>query len=191
MGGSMNLYVSDLDVNNSDIEAFTVSLAPTLTRFKSERKASGFNVSAGYSTSTTGTSGNISEYSRWEFGAGLFWQRYLLLGKGFYLFGEYGFNASYVTGWQNYNTFPVNTSDFKRYGAAAYLTPGFGYKLSNRLLLGLQFSHIGLIHFTHERSEDENGGVRTTNRRNNFGLSSSVNTNSLGNLGINFAWKLK
>lgn len=190
LGGVVAIHVSENEYSTSGNKSFSATLAPSFTRFKSERRASGFKLAAGYYKSKFGIPGNPSEISGWNFGAGLLWQRYLLLGKGFYLVGEYGFNGTYGTR----NTSQTNTSfssDSESYGVNFYLTPGFGYKISNRLLMGLSFSNVALIHYTHEKNTDNNGGIISKTSNNNYGFSSSVNTYALSNLGLNFAWKLK
>jgi hypothetical protein len=188
--GSFSAIVSDNETNSERIKSYGISFAPAIVKFKSEKKASGFKLLAGFHHGKNTSGVATSKSDMFEVGGGLFWQNYVLLNKGFYLVLEHGVNGRFgrTEGSSNPGDYSYNNTS---YGAAVYLSPGLGYKLSERLIIGLNFSHLASAGYSFHRSVQTNGGVTYKSSNGSFSVASSVNNTSVGNLGITFGWKLK
>lgn len=193
LGGSFQFKITDQDVSdNSSTDDLSIFISPSFTKFKSDRRATGFRLITGYQYNKNNNGGVHSEFSGWHLGAGIFAQRYLLLGKGFFLAGEYGANLATFMGQTEFTIpTPPITIDVDTYTLSLYFTPHLGYKLSERLLIGLNFSNIAAIDVVHHRYKNQSSTGTSRFKNTSMNLSSSLNNTSLGNLAINFAWKLR
>jgi len=194
LGGSATIYYNHEEFTPNDKrKSIGFNLAPSFMKFRSEKFALGFKVSGNYdNTRNENTGGSISGNS-YGFGGGIFGLHVLPIGKGFFLSAETGINAGYA--WGKTDNRPVTNVLHKgsEINFAAYVIPAFGYKLSNRLIVGLNFSNLLRIGFSNSQSEITNfsSGTTHTTSRGGINIASNFNNTSVGNLGITFGWKLK
>lgn len=185
LSGSVSFNLNKTETSTGiDQKQLFIGFSPSFTKFKTTKKAAGFRLFASYGRSTFVNQFNTSEIHQQGIGLGVFSQNYLLLGKGFYLLAEKGIKLNYLLS----KTLPDNRST--EYSATLYVTPGIGYKLSNRLLINLEFNDLINVSFTHQKNVNNNSSTPVVSHGNYFSFFSGLNNGSLGNLGINFGWKL-
>lgn len=163
------------------------SFSPAFIKFRSEKKAVGFALSFAHIRQETDAviPQNTKRYTA---GAEVFIQNILPLGKGFYVYAQPGVAASY--GWgTSVSSGTTWENKWKSYGVAAYLTPGIGYKFSNRLLAAISFNNAVLASYSHISEEDAISN--NTSKGNSFSLSSGLFNSQIGNLGFSLAYKLR
>ncbi|WP_153799370.1 hypothetical protein [Foetidibacter luteolus] len=188
LGGSFSLNASkneQLPYVNSD---FGINVSPSFAKFKTANTAVGFKILGQYSNAKTETPNSGYQKNRyWSAGAGVFGQRYFFIGSQFFVMGEAGFNASYNKGKVTYgeSTY-TNSSGFS---GGFYLAPGFGIKLSKKFLLDLTLNNLAVITYHHSINKSVVAGADGGKSKvNNFSVSSNLNGNTLGNLGLGFRW---
>jgi hypothetical protein len=176
---------------SSTNKQFNIGIAPTFTKFKSDKKASGFKLFAGYGESKNSSGSNTQSTDQLNLGAGIFSQNYFPLGHNFYFFIEKGLMADYTWSKTKESAFAANKITSTGYSASLYLKPGFGYKVTDRLIINLNFMNFATLSYGHSNNETSFGGITSTTKSNSFGLSSGLSNASLGDLGITFGWRLK
>jgi hypothetical protein len=169
-----------------------ISFSPSILKFKSDRKATGFRLLSNYSEHKEISSSNLNKTDQLTAGAGVFCQRIFPLGKGFYFFTEKGVTASILWSKNTQSAFANTSSKTTGFTGSVYITPGFGYKLTDRLLMNLNLNNLLSLNYTHQKNEATvSGSTTTTGKSSSLNLSSSLNNNVLSNVGITFGWKLK
>jgi len=188
--GGFSLNNSKSESPSSTQKQFGIGFSPAFIQFKSDKKAAGFRIQANYGRNRNTSGTNYQNQDIYGVGAGVFSQNYFRLGKGFYFFIEKGIGVNYANSKTTQSAFAVNTIKSNAYSGNIYLKPGVGYKLTNRLLVNLDFSNILSLSYTHQKNETTTGTVTTSDKSNGVNFSSSLNNTSLGNLGITFGWRL-
>jgi hypothetical protein len=178
-------------INTTKTKTYGLTLAPAISKFKTPNKANGFKILLGFQHSKSDDAFNVSTGDQYSVSAGMFSQRYFTIGKNFYLMLEKGIDAGYTYLRSRSPSAPNYKSDRHGYGIGVYLTPGMGYKLTDRLIIGLNFSNLARLGYSFYKYEVANLVGTTTSESSQFNFSSSVNNTSVGNLGITFGWKLK
>ncbi len=177
--------------SSPDIKSFGFEFSPAFIKFNTDKKATGFRFISGYSKSNTTFGITLQEAKQYTIGAGIFAHQYYSLGNNFYFLLEPGASFTYGSG-KNVTTSvsTVTTTENKIYGVRAYLTPGIGYKLTDRFFMNLNFNNILALSYIHQDSKTTVMNNTTTSKSNSFGFQSSLNNTSVGNLGITFGWRL-
>ncbi len=191
LSGSFSTGWSKNNPSNNEQKQFNIAFSPAFTKFKTDKRASGFRLLTMYGESKSISGSNIQKTNQYGLGAGVFGQNYFSLGKGFYFFAEKGIRASYSHSKVSQSAFASNVIVTQGYSASIYLKPGVGYKLTDRLLLNLEFGDILKLGYGHSKTENTTGATKTVDKNTSINLGSSLNNMSLGDLGITFAWKLK
>jgi hypothetical protein len=171
------------------LHSFSIGLSPSIMKFKSPKKTVGFRIAAKYDESTTSLPTQTTDQVM--VGAGVFAQHILPLGKGFYLYAERGLDLSYT--WANTRE-PSSTAieyAVKYYSGSLSVTPGVGYKLTDRLIINLNFRNVLNLNYSYYHQQMKSSGSASTTNGHNFNLNSSLNNTTLGDLAITFGWKLK
>lgn len=170
---------------------FNIGFSPSFTKFKTDKKASGFKLFAGYGENKNISGSNTQSTDQVNLGAGIFSQNYFSLGNNFYFFLEKGISTGYSWSKTKESAFATNKVISTGYSATLYLKPGVGYKLTDRLIVNLNFMDFAALTYGHSNTETTTGTTTTTMKNNSFGLSSGLSNVSLGDLGITFGWRLK
>jgi len=191
LSGSFSAGWAKNNPSNNEQKQFNIAFSPAFTKFKTDKKASGFRLLTMYGENKSTSGSNTQKTNQYGLGASIFSQNYFSLGKGFYFFAEKGIRASYSNAKTTQSAFASNKIVTEGYSASIYLKPGVGYKLTDRLLLNLEFGDILNLGYGHTKTENTTGAVKTVDKNTSVNLASSLNNLSLGDLGITFAWKLK
>ena len=188
LSGAIAGHLADLDLNDNDgVESYSIHFSPAIHTFRSDKKAFGIKALLGYQYGKSSTPTAVTKHRQGTIGAGLFWQNYINLNKGFYLVMEKGFNGAFISGSDDVISGPVSDADITAYNINLYLTPGIGYKLTNRLIVGLNLNNILAIGYTHS----VNKTATSKSKSDALSVFSGLNNTNLGSVGINFGWKLK
>ena len=198
LGGTASIYYTNEETspNNSptnERRSIGFNLAPSFMKFKTEKFALGFKVSGIYdNTKTKNLAGTVTGNS-YGFGAGIFGFHVIPIGKGFFLAAETGVGGDYVQGKTDYR--PVSDTRFEgsEFNIAAYVTPSFSYKITNKLIVGVNFANLLRIGYSNHKEETTHFTTNTitTIKRSGFNIASNFNNTSVGQLGITFGLKLK
>jgi hypothetical protein len=191
LSGSFSAGWAKNTPSNNEQKQFNLAFSPAFTKFKTDKKATGFRILTMYGESKSTNGVNTQKLNQYGLGAGVFSQNYFPLGKGFYFFAEKGIEATYANAKVTQSSLPSNEVLTQGYSASIYLKPGIGYKLTNRLLLNLEFANILNLTYGHSKTENTVGATKTVDKNTSLNFGSSLNNISLGDLGITFAWKLK
>lgn len=193
LGGSASIYHSKEEFGNDKRRSIGFNIAPSFMKFKTEKFALGFKVSGIYdNTKNESVAGTVSGNS-YGIGAGIFGFHVLPIGKGFFLAAETGINGGYIKG--KTDNRPVNNIMFEasEVNVAGYITPSLGYKITNRLIVGVNFANLLRLGYSSGKQEITNFATNTTTtaKRSGINLTSNFNNTSVGQLGITFGLKLK
>lgn len=187
LSGSFYSHFNDYDLNDHDgTESVSILFSPSFSKFVSGKKAIGLKVNTGYQYGKMYSS-DTTRSTLGQLGVGVFSQNYLDLKKGFYLLLEKGITGNVALSHINVINAPSANSDLTSYSLSVYLTPGIGYKLSDRLIVGLNLGSIISAGYTHTKVKY----TTSTARINSLQVFSSLNNINLGSVGITFGWKLK
>ncbi|HEX6914437.1 MAG TPA: hypothetical protein VF145_04310 [Chitinophagaceae bacterium] len=193
LGGYASFNYSNDDLNTSNGQKnFYIAFSPSFTRFKTDRKATGFRFTLGYENNKTKFTFGEQKREDWLAQAGLFGLRIFPLGKGFYLSTEAGGNIGYRNSNNTTVAAPGDRDKRNEYNVNGYFTPGLGYKLTDRLVLGVNLNSVVGIGYSHVESRYTNpSGVTTKQQADRLSLFSSLNNTTVGQLGFSFMWKLR
>lgn len=119
------------------------------------------------------------------YSTGLFYRRYMELGKKFYLFGEgaayYGHNKN-QTEYKNSNTKYVQTTNV--IGLNFY--PGVAYAVSRKIHLEAGLNNLVDISYSSTRLEAISSGTSSVSKGSGFGVSTNVSTSAPLSVGFRF-----
>ena len=118
------------------------------------------------------------------YGAGVFLRRYVPLGKGFYIFGQGRFGASYSSGNTTESEFAVVTTESKGFSFDLGFYPGVSYQVNKRLQLETGFNNLFLIDYTHTKTTQTNPAPPTESNTSSFSIGTSLNNLTSFTLGI-------
>lgn len=168
-----------------------ISFSPSFFKFKTDKKATGVRINSNYGESKNTSGSNTQTTDQLGLGLGIFSQNYFSLNHNFYFFIEKGISAGYSWSKTKESAFANNKILSTGYSATVYLKPGIGYKLTDRLIINLDFVNIAALTYGHSKTETTIGSTPTTTTKNNsFAFNSGLNNASLGDLGITFGLRL-
>ena len=123
-------------------------------------------------------------YSDNGYGISIFYRKYKALGKDFYLFAEAG--AGY-TGSTQTGKDSADKKVIRGYTNAGtiYLTPGFAYRVSNKVLLEITIPNIIYVNYSSQTINVQDV-IPYEVKGNSFSISTSLSSNPLNSLGIGF-----
>jgi len=165
--------------------SLSAGLSFSLGKFISPLHSIGFGLSYSLNNYTQKQPGLANYSSTMNYlGASFFSQYYFPIAKQFYAFLQWnstaGINFGNTTGYSN---------NFKGYSIATGLNPGLSYKLNKRFLFNASLNNLVSLGYSHSKN---NLNVMSGNGvMNSFTLSSSLNSGSLGNIGLGFVYLIK
>jgi len=188
--GTAGLGFNQADLSNGDSKSIAVNLSPAIMKFKTDRRAMGFNLNLQLAHQKYNPNpGTLNDDRQYTVGAGIFKLNVLPLGKGLFLSAQHGLQAGYTWGKTVSTSIPFQT-EIKNsgYNIGAYITPALGYKLSDRIIVGVNFSNLLYLNFNHTKIKYT---ATYSEERSGISFGSAINNNSIGQLGIQFGFKLK
>jgi hypothetical protein len=158
---------------------------------KSLNETSAAGISITYAPSTVENDNGIYypfKSSNDFFAVGVFYRKYKSLGKEFFFFGQV--NASY-----SWSTQSGKDSSGKKvlsgssWGAGASVSPGIAYKISRHLFMELTIPALITVGYNKSNSTFQDGEIPPMVQKmsnENFGISTSLSSGFLSNLGVGF-----
>ena len=128
-----------------------------------------------------------SDYS--TYGGGIFLRQYLLLGKGFYAFGQGDLSYRHQENTNNYTSPNVlNSSSFKDKGwnIGLNLSPGLAYAVNKRFHLEVGFANLLGFNLSKSRINYVSNGNQYDQEKNGFGFNTNASNLSGYNVGFRF-----
>jgi hypothetical protein len=181
LGGGVNFYNNKETASNPNQKENSIGFTPVIGGAIRQNLVAGIQLTYSHSKNKL-TSAPAPDYENNLYGAEVFFRKYLLLGKNFYLFGQtslYYRNSKYT---YNYITYTTEQKD-QSIGMGLY--PGISYAVTKRF--HLEVSLANLISFEYSNHKYINAGVITEDRH---GESFNATASSLSNLTIGFRFFL-
>ena len=130
---------------------------------------------------------NLLKYQNNGYGVGIFFRKYKILGKEFYLFGQG--SASY--NWSNQSgkdSAGVKLLSGSSWSAGVDLYPGIAYRISKHFFLELTIPDLFIARYYKSNSANQYGTVSEiqTSKNDQLLISTSLSSNPLDALGIGF-----
>lgn len=185
LGGSLsastNKYKTDIPPGNDAHQtgfAFTPSVGITTST------NTVWGISLGYihykneSINTAGTTENNN------YNAGIFYRKYVVLGKGFYLFGQV--NADYSPFKQTTENTTSNESERKGWAVSLSASPGVAYAVSKRFHLEAGLNQLLSLSYGHTKETAINSVQKYTTTSNGFSFSTNLSSSTPLNIGFRF-----
>jgi hypothetical protein len=166
--------------NNSNINSFNFS--PAIGKAIKDNTVVGVDLNYVH----TGYKQDISSYDQTSnmYGAGVFMRHYVLLGKGFYVFGQGRFGASYNTGKATQPALNGPSDDMKGFSLNFGFYPGISYQVSKKLQLETGFNNLAFVNFQHSKDTQTGTGASPEFTTNNFSIGTSLNNLASFTLGF-------
>ena len=128
-----------------------------------------------------------SDYS--TYGGGIFLRQYLVLGKGFYAFGQGDLSYGHQENTNNYRSPNVsNSSSFKEKGwsIGLNLSPGISYAVNKKFHLEVGFANLLGFNLNKSRINYVSNGNQYKQEKNGFGFNTNAGNFSGYNVGFRF-----
>ncbi len=198
LGGSINFSGGTTDAEQtsnfkSDRSGFSIN--PSFAWFTSSNRTTGFSLgytrNSSFQENLIGRSyqKNVSK----TMNADVFTERFYPVTNKVYFTLQARLGANYSRG-TTINSGPNNEIENRQrgFGAAAGLTPGFTYQLSRRFLFDLKLANVVSAMYTRNTLSNVKPGTNPGKSvEQNFALSSSLASSTLGNVGVGFRWIIK
>lgn len=143
-----------------------------------------WGVSLGYSHYKNETINTSSITKNDSYSAGIFYRKYAVLGKGFYLFGQA--DADYSLNKQTSVYINDNKAERRGWGIGISASPGVAYAVSKRFHLEAGLNQLVSLSYGHSKETATNGGQKYTTTSNGFSLSTNLNSSVPLSIGFRF-----
>ncbi|MBS1946993.1 MAG: TonB-dependent receptor [Bacteroidetes bacterium] len=169
LGGQLS-FSNQTTSSSQKITGFAIS--PAIGEAIKENLVLGFDAGYAYSDYKNTANANYKQAAN-NFGAGVFLRKYVPVGKGFYIFGQGRFGASYNTSKTEQTNIITITDNIKGYALSLGFYPGISYQVNRKLQLEAGFNNVFSIAYQH--SKDTQTGINTNESvTNKFSLLTSL-----------------
>lgn len=192
LGGGLN--VSKIKSENSTPPSpetnqtnFTVN--PAIGIAIKENLVFGALLSYGNSENTYGSPSQAQENDYSSYGGGFFLRKYLVLGKGFYAFGQGDLSYSHQKQTNNYsypNSPNFSNTTEKGWNIGLNLSPGISYAINKKFHLEAGFSNLFGFNLSKSKINSVSNSSQYSQEKNGFGFNSSASNLSGYNIGFRF-----
>lgn len=191
LAGSLSFVSQNHDAANS-YHSSNLSFSPSFSFVKNSKTIYGGFLSLGYSgQKNSNNQVPITTKGRsYSPGVGVFVQKLKWLNDKWFLYGEFG--AQGGVGFEKvFNVENKNIQSKSRlWNAGVYITPGVSYRLTNKVLVDLRFNNLLGAFYSQQKVKQNELQVYNYTKAENFSVSSSLNNNTLGSIGVGFRWLL-
>lgn len=187
LGGNISAYNRNSNnagnPNYAETDGFHV--APSVGFVTATNSAWGFNLSYSNSRTKYAAPNTNNKNEGHGYGGGVFYRRYVSLGKGFYLFGQAG--AGYNYGKQHAEVSNVNGFSTTTRTNTVYLNayPGITYTVSKNFHLEIGLND--LLNLSYGSSKTSNIGISGSSNQRNFSFATNLSISNPFNVGFRFA----
>ena len=182
LGGQINYSNSNNEYSPNQPEQKNHNATFTVSVGKAFKQNSVYGVSLSYGNATYDTYSSNNNYYNTKidsYSAGIFYRKYKMLAKDFYLFGEAG---AFYSGSKKTETDPTGNklSTLRTKAGLITFTPGISYQLLKKLQVEITIPNIAGVSYSVNKY-DQMAGKQT-----NFSFNTSLNSFALANLGVGF-----
>jgi hypothetical protein len=181
LSASTNKYKTDIPPGN-DAHQNGFAFSPSVGIATKTNTVWG--ISLGYShykNESIGATGTVKNDS---YSAGIFYRKYAVLGKGFYLFGEA--DADYSLNKQNSVYINDNKAERKSWSIGVSASPGVAYAVSKRFHLEAGLNQLVSLSYGHTKETAITGVQKYTTTSNGFPLSTNLSSSTPLTIGFRF-----
>ena len=169
--------------NYAETNGFHV--APSIGFVTATNSAWGFNLSYSNSRTKYAEPNNANQNKTNGYGGGVFYRKYVTLGKGFYLFGQAGAGYSYLKQHAEVVTTGGFSSTIKTNHFYVNAYPGITYTVNKNFHLEIGLSD--LFHVGYGSSSTNNIGISGSQKQRNFSVGTNLSNSNPFNIGFRFA----
>lgn len=181
LGGGISGGRSTVENNNQENKYSSFSVYPSIGLAVKENTVVGLRLT--YSHSKSAPANNPYTQEQKGYGAGLFYRKYMPLGKQFYLFGE---GAAYYGYSEQTNTLPDNTVKQKNRTIGVNFYPGVAFAVSRKIHLEAGLNNLVDLSYNKSNTETTSFGGTSFSSSSGFGFSTNVSTSSPLTVGFRF-----
>jgi hypothetical protein len=186
LGGNISASSSNshFDGNPTDTESEGFNVSPSVGFVTATNTAWGFNLSYANGKTKYLTTNNNNENKTNGYGGGIFYRRYVTLGKGFYLFGQAGANYNAYKQQAKFET-PgfFTTTKTNAFSLSAY--PGITYTVSKNFHLEIGLNNLVSLGYTNTTTT--NAGISGSRKQNDFSFGTNLSSSNPFSIGFRFA----
>jgi hypothetical protein len=182
LGGGISGGKNKSESNNLESHYSSFSFYPAIGLAVKENTVVGLRLS--YNHSKSETDNNPYKQEQNGYSAGIFYRKYMSLGKQFYLFGE---GAAYYSHSNQENIYPDAKMIQETNSVGINFYPGVAFAASKRIHLEIGLNN--LVDLSYNRNETKNtslGNTTTTSKATGFGFSTNVSTAAPLTVGFRF-----
>lgn len=161
---------------------FNITLNPSIGFTFKDNQVYGFNVTYGRSQTKSSSGWNESDI----YGGGVFYRRYLTLGKGFYLFGQTNAGYTLLDAAQYSHT---NFNGYKRreHNVSIGLYPGVSFAVNHRIHVELSMNNLASLNYNTTTTKNYGPGFHSEMKTSGFNLNTNANPESELSVGFRIA----
>ena len=181
LGGNLSATFQKSDSEpRSKYTSYTIN--PSLGFTIKDNHVLGFNAAFGHSNSSY----QQTRDERDTYGAGIFYRRYLTLGRGFYLFGQA--NAGYtLVDADRYSHSTFTGQKARQHTVGVSLYPGIAYTVSKRIHLELGMTNLVGLNYSTTKEKFYYPGFYSESKNSGFSFHTNANPNSDLSIGFRIA----
>jgi hypothetical protein len=161
---------------------FNIMVNPSLGFTFKDNQVYGFNLNYGRYQSKNSNGWNESDL----YGGGVFYRRYLTLGKGFYLFGQTNAGYTFMDAAQ-YSHLSFNGNKRKEHTVSLSLYPGIAFAVNNRIHLELSMNNLVSLNYNTSISKSFGPGFHSEIKTTGVHLNTNANPESELSVGFRIA----
>lgn len=185
LGGNINTTSNKQTYsgNTNEYKQQTINIAPSIGIATTDNQVWGLTINYGHTRTTN--SNTPEDYTYNSYGGGVFYRRYVPLGKNFYLFGEA--NGGYGYSKQHQNFIPTNIDRTIRTDAVylgAY--PGITYAVRNNFHLEVGLNNLLRMEYSNQKTTNIEAGTGNTATNKNFSFNTNASSAGLLTIGFRF-----
>lgn len=182
LGGGISGGKNKSENNNQESQYSSFSFYPAIGLAVKENTVVGLRLS--YYHSKSESDNNPYKQEENGYSAGIFYRKYMPLGRKFYLFGE---GAAYYSHRDQNYIYPDSKSIQEANSVGVNFYPGVAFAVNKRIHLEVGLNN--LVDLSYNRSETKYtslGNTTTTSKSSGFGFSTNVSTASPLTVGFRF-----
>ena len=182
LGGGISGGKNKSESNNQESQYSSFSISPAIGLAVKENTVMGLRLS--YAQSNSEADNNPYKQEQSGYSGGIFYRKYMPLGKKFYLFGE---GVAYYSQSEQKYVYPDFQSTQETNSIGVNFYPGITFAASKRIHLEVGLNN--LVDLSYGRSETKNtasGNTTTTSKTKGFGFSTNVSAAAPLTVGFRF-----
>jgi hypothetical protein len=187
LGGNLSFSAGSGEGITNSPKGWGINISPKIGFVKDKNTVYGFSLSYFYQGyKSAGSTAQEYKTMAQAVNAGVFVQKIKWLGEKWFIYGEGGVTGG-INNQKTYFTADKNKKNkIDGWNAGVYITPGVSYLVTKKLLIDLRLQQLIYAGFSKQTAKNPESGLTTYHGGKSFSVSSDLNNNTLGNIGIGF-----